>query len=426
MTAAEGAALAAAGSAALFALELAASVLLLSTTALSRVALRRLATESRGRMAFLEELRSLGSAHRAAVQAVRQGSFLGASLLAAIAWSAAGLRHPVAAGAATGLAVGVVMVETVLARLLARRDPRAALRVTALLARPAYVLTWPILAPLNAAFRHASRSMPGDDRDADDDDEVEAFIEVGERDGILEKQEGEMVRGIVDLGETLVREVMVPRTDIVALSADDTLPEARRRVLEAGHSRYPVLGEGVDEVMGILHDRDLLRAWEEGRDAGPIAPLVREAVFVPETRTVSELLREMQQKTHIALVVDEYGGLAGLVTLEDLLEEIVGDIRDEHDREEADLERQPDGTWIVSGTAHVEEIEELFGIDLGEREYDTVGGLVVSSFGRVPAGGESVESHGMRLEVLDADPRRVWRVRIHPPAPRDAPVAEPR
>src|SRR5262249_5938595 len=158
--------------------------------------------------------------------------------------------------------------------------------------------------------------------------------------------------------------------------------------------------EKVDDVVGILHVRELLRAWEEGREGETIGDLVRPAIFVPETRTVAELLREMQQRTHLALVVDEYGGLAGLVTLEDLLEEIVGDIRDEHDVEEASLQRQPDGSWVVSGSAHVEELEELFHLDLGEREYDTVGGFVVATLGRVPETGECFAAYGLRIEVL--------------------------
>jgi CBS domain containing-hemolysin-like protein len=295
------------------------------------------------------------------------------------------------------------------ARALALKDPEASLKATAILVRPVHALTYPLLAPIHSTFRRWAGTAADDDESEEDlEEDVEAFIEVGEREGILEKSEGEMVRGIVDLDETLVREIMTPRVDVVALAADASVAEARRTALDAGHSRFPVYGETIDNVLGILHVRDLLRDSAEQT----IAPLVRPAVFVPETRTVAEVLAEMRTRAHVALVVDEYGGFAGLVTLEDLLEEIVGDIRDEHEREEVEVAAQPDGSWILSGLAHAEEIERLFGVDLGERDYDTVGGFVTAALGRVPVAGEAFESHGLAVEVVDADPRRVRQVRI--------------
>jgi CBS domain containing-hemolysin-like protein len=155
-----------------------------------------------------------------------------------------------------------------------------------------------------------------------------------------------------------------------------------------------------------------MRAWAEGWEDATVSTFMRPALFVPETRTVSELLAEMRQRTHVALVVDEYGGLAGLVTLEDLLEEIVGDIRDEHESEEAEIQSQSDGSILASGLAHIEEIENLFDLQVGERDYDTVGGLVTSFLGRVPETGEMLVVHGLKIEVIEADPRRVYRVRI--------------
>jgi magnesium and cobalt transporter len=182
--------------------------------------------------------------------------------------------------------------------------------------------------------------------------------------------------------------------------------------LAAAHSRFPVYGETIDNVVGILHVRDLLRAWEDGGSDAGIGGLVHAAVFVPETRTVAEVLAELRTRAHVALVVDEYGGFAGLVTLEDLLEEIVGEIRDEHEREDATLTAEPGGVWLVSGAAHAEELERVFGVDLGERDYDTVGGFVTAALGRVPTNGETFEHDGLRVEIVDADPRRVRRVRV--------------
>ena len=275
------------------------------------------------------------------------------------------LRRPRAPGGfATGLLAGIlfgtVVLETVLARALALREPRVALKATAVLVRPVHAATYPLLAPIHAAFRRwAGTAADEDEREEEED--VEAFIEVGEREGILEKSEGEMVRGIVDLDQTLVREIMTPRVDVIVVPAQATVAEARRVALEAGHSRFPVYGETIDNVLGILHVRDLLRDVGVTSADATVASLVRPAVFVPETRTVAEVLAEMRTRAHVALVVDEYGGFAGLVTLEDLLEEIVGDIRDEHESETVEIVAQDDGFWMLSGLAHAEEIERLFG-----------------------------------------------------------------
>jgi magnesium and cobalt transporter len=395
--------------------DLALSVVMIAASAVSRVALRRMNAESGGRLPFLEELKTVPSEYRAAVHTLREASLLGAVAIFT------GVAHAAAwpGGAWSGLALSavlaVIVVEGTLARLLALHDPRFALRATAGLVRAARLLTWPLLAPVHAALRRPPRSIALDDeRDEDDDEDVEAFIEVGEREGILEKSEGEMVRGIVDLDQTLVREVMRPRVDVVSVPVTASVEKARRIALDAGHSRFPVYGETIDHIVGILHERDLLRAWDEGWREPSIAGLVRPPLFVPETRTVKEVLAEMRTRAHLALVVDEYGGFAGMVTLEDLLEEIVGEIRDEHEGEDTPLRAEAGGAWLVSGLAHADELERLFGVDLGERDYDTVGGFVTSALGRVPAPGEKFASRGLAVEVVEADPRRVWRVRVRP------------
>ncbi len=406
----------------LFLLDLTLSAVLLSVGALSRVALRHLASDSGERLRFLEDMRSVRSPHRTAVQAARQACLLGGSFMAALAARAAAIPHPWIAGALCGTIVGVVLLENLAARALALRNPRAVARLSVIVVEPAYVLSYPFLAPISALMRRwPPRPEPdGEAREEESEEEVEAFIEVGEREGILEAAEGKMVRGIVDLGETRVREIMTPRTDVVALPVDSTVADARKTLMASGHSRLPVFRETIDNVVGILHLRDLVGAAGKGLDGAPVESLLRPAFFVPETQTTAELLAEMRTRTRIALVVDEYGGLAGLVTLEDVLEEIVGDIREEHEPEEPRLEQSPDGSWLVSGLAHVEEIEELFGVEVGERSFDTVGGLVVSALGRVPSPGEILDLHGLRIEILEADRRRVYRVRV-----RAAPTQDP-
>jgi CBS domain containing-hemolysin-like protein len=402
------------GTAVLFLLDLALSAMTLSASALSRVALRRMNAESGNRLPFLDEFKTVPSSHRAAIHTLRQLSLIGAVGLSGWIFAASGWPGGWWGGIAVAAVVGALVIETVLARAFALRDPRLALRLTAILVGPVHALTYPVLAPVHAAFRRWAGTIAHEEESEEDaDEDVEAFIEVGEREGILEKSEGRMVRGIVDLDTTLIREIMTPRVDVVALHAKASVAEARRIALDAAHSRFPVYGETIDTVVGILHVRDLLRAWEEDWGDDGIGGLVRPAVFVPGTRTVAEVLAEMRTKAHAALVVDEYGGFAGMVTLEDLVEEIVGEIHDEHDREDASLQAEADGSWLVSGGAHAEELERVFGVDLGERDYDTVGGFVTAALGRVPAKGETFKHAGLRVEIVDADPRRVRRVRVH-------------
>ena len=393
--------------------DLALSVMTLAATALSRVALRRMNADSGNRLPFLEEFKTVPSSHRAAIHTLRQLCLVGAVALLGWIFAAAGWPGGWWGGIGAGAFLGTIVVETVLARVVALKDPRTALRLTAILIRPVHAVTLPVLGPVHAAFRRwAGTIAEEEETDESAADDVEAFIEVGEREGILEKSEGQMVRGIVDLDQTLIREIMTPRVDVVALQAKTSVAQARRVALAAAHSRFPVYGDTIDNVVGILHVRDLLRAWEEGWGDTGIAGLVRPAVFVPGTRTVAEVLAEMRTRAHVALVVDEYGGFAGMVTLEDLVEEIVGEIRDEHDRVDATLVEESDGTWLVAGAAHAEELERVFGVDLGERDYDTVGGVVTAALGRVPVSGEAFEQGGLRVEIVEADPRRVRRVRV--------------
>ena len=393
--------------------DLALSVMTLSASALSRVALRRMNAESGNRLSFLEEFKTVPSSHRAAIHTLRQLCLIGAVALSAFVFGNLAWPGGWWGGIVAGTVAGTLLIETVLARVIALKDPRAALRTTAILIRPVHALTFPLLGPVHAAFRSWAGTMAEEDETEEGaDEDVEAFIEVGEREGILEESEGRMVRGIVDLDQTLIREIMTPRVDVIALKAKTSIAEARRVALAEAHSRFPVYGETIDNIVGILHVQDLLRAWEEGWGDVGIAGLVRPAVFVPGTQTVAEVLAEMRTRAHVALVADEYGGFAGMVTLEDLLEEIVGEIRHEHERVDATLQQEAGGAWLVSGAAHAEELERVFGVDLGEREYDTVGGVVTTALGRVPASGETFEHGGLAVEIVDANPRRVRRVRI--------------
>jgi CBS domain containing-hemolysin-like protein len=340
-------------------------------------------------------------------------------LLVTVAMRGLGQSYPLALGAALTAVLGVLLVELVIARSVALWNPRRAIKLTAPLVRAANLALFPLVRPLKALWMrlHHSQQLSDEEREEEQEEEVEALIEVGEREGLLEAEEGEMMRGIVDLDEKLVREIMTPRTDILALPAETQIPQARRTLLDAGHSRIPVYHGSIDNVVGVLHFRDLFQACEEASENQSISRFLRPASFVPETLSAAELLSEMRQKTQLAIVVDEYGGTAGIVTLEDLLEEIVGEIRDEHDEEEDLLHEEAPGVWVVNAVAHVDELEPLFGVEFEERDFDTVGGLVVSSFGRVPMEGETLEMHGLRIEIVAADQRRVHRVRLRSGAP---------
>jgi magnesium and cobalt transporter len=402
------------GAGALFLLDLGLSMALAAAGALSRVTRHRLADEGRGRLDFVEDFHDSPSAHRSAAIILRQFSLLGATLLLAESLTRAGWRYPAAGGVALGGLVGVLLIEVLMARSVALWNPRLALRLTAPLVRASHLLLYPVVRPLQALWTRIDRAheLSAEEREQEQEKEVEALITVGEREGLLEAEEGEMMRGIVDLDETMLREIMTPRTDIVGLPAETSIARARRTFLEAAHSRLPVYKGSIDNVIGVLHSQDLFQAWEEGSEGQTVDHYLRPATFVPETLSAAELLSEMRQRTHVAVVVDEYGGTAGLVTLEDLLEEIVGEIRDEHDKEE-DLVIPEDGeSWVINAAAHVDELESLFGLEFEGRDFDTVGGLVISGFGRVPAKGENIDLHGLRIEVLKADPRRVHRVRV--------------
>jgi CBS domain containing-hemolysin-like protein len=225
-----------------------------------------------------------------------------------------------------------------------------------------------------------------------------------------------MIRGVLDIGDLTVREVMVPRMDVVALDADAPLSEAADLVADRGFSRIPVYEGDLDRVVGILYAKELLRAFQTS-NVSTIRSLLRPVSFVPDSKPVAELLRDFRQsRVHLAIVVDEYGGTAGLVTIEDVLEEIVGEIHDEFEagRPEPQSERQPDGTYVVDGRTTLNDLSDLVDTDLEEEEVLTVGGLLADRLGRIPEVGDEVEVDSLRLTVLSVSGHRPERVRVTP------------
>src|SRR3954470_23087612 len=260
-------------------------------------------------------------------------------------------------------------------------------------------------------------------------EELRLIVERGGEQGILEAEEEQMINSIIELGERRLHEVMIPRIAIVSLAASSTLEEAIDRVVEEGHSRIPVYEESIDEVVGILYAKDLLPILKAGSGPRPtLRSLLRTPVFVPESMTIDDLLHEFQRrKVHIAIVLDEYGGTAGLLTIEDLLEEIVGEIQDEYDEEEPLVERIDEDRARVDGRASVEDLLELWDIKVpleDDSEYDTVGGLVYHRIGGVPTPGDEVQVDGLRLTVETTDGRRVGKVLVVREAPATTPGSE--
>lgn len=244
-------------------------------------------------------------------------------------------------------------------------------------------------------------------------EEIQELIDAGEEEGLINEEENEMIRSILELRDRVVREIMVPRTDMACVAAGASIREVIDTIIGCGHSRIPVYEGTLDNIIGLVYAKDLLKSWGLGEAAIDLRRIMRLPFFVPETKSFEELLHEFKRRrVHIAIVIDEYGGTSGLVTIEDLLEQIVGDIQDEYDVEEEWLVEQGDGAVVVDARLPVEELEEYFGIEIEREKFDTVAGLIYHLTGRIPRSGEVVEGERLVFRVLDAEERKINLVRI--------------
>jgi putative hemolysin len=241
------------------------------------------------------------------------------------------------------------------------------------------------------------------------------IVEAAAEDEVIEHEERELIESIIEFGDTVAREVMVPRPDMVIVTNTATITDALNLGIAHGFSRLPVSGSDEDDIVGLAFTKDLMRAEREGRGDLPVLDLARDVMFIPENKPVARLMREMQDgKFHLAIVADEYGDIAGLVTLEDCLEELVGEIVDEYDAEESEIERLDDGSLLVDGGLNIEDLEDELGIDIPHDDFDSVGGFVFSSLERVPEPGDVVDFEGFTFVAESVEGRRVRRVRITP------------
>jgi len=258
-------------------------------------------------------------------------------------------------------------------------------------------------------------------------EELKILIRSSAESGVLAGGEDDIMEAVFDMGETRARQLMVPRTEIVAFQADTPLAEVIDRVAESNLTKFPVYEEDLDKTIGILHTKDLLRAVRQNGMDTPLRDLVRPALFVSESIPIGDLLnRFRQERQHMALLLDEYGGTAGLITLEDLLEELVGDVRDAFEPQAAEVEEMPDGSALLSGLTPIEEANERFGLSLSDPNYETIAGYILGRLDRIAQLGDTVEADGVELTVAAMDGLRIDRVRLtpRPPAARN-PAADP-
>ena len=375
------------------------------------IRLRQWAEDAGGRLLGLFEVPARFEAYRFLVNLAARFALLGVLLAFLLALRSNDHRTAIAF-AATGLfAVSLELFN----RTLVTKQVEPALSAGTVAYRLlALIFTLPVLFLSGVPpFRPESASHPGDLEQEDaSDEEIDAFLDVGTKEGILEPSEAELVRGIVDFGDTVVRSVMTPRIDVIGMSRDATVPSAVRLFLESKRTRLPVYDGTVDQVLGFLHVLDLLSVVD-ARPEPSLGSLVKQPLVVPETKPLNELLREFQATgQQIAVVVNEHGSTAGLVTIEDLLEEIVGEIGDEYQRPVSEQEELPGGAWRLEGGVHVDTLSELFGVSMDDPPFETVGGLVMSVLGDVPRAGDVAEAFGLRFLVEKLDGRRIDSLRV--------------
>ena len=316
--------------------------------------------------------------------------------------------------------VMIILFRQLTPRLIAMRNPEMVL----IRLFPAFqfctVIMWPFSRVMMAVLNYFHRWEEETEQESEGESaaqEIQAFIDVGQEEGILERDEGQMIQSIVHFGEKIVREVMTPRTQIVAIDVNSSVEKLLEVITTQRHARIPVYSNDLDNIEGVIHERDLLRLWRRGEKVDSLRSLVKAVHFVPETKPVDDLLAEMKKRgDQMVVVVDEYGGVSGVVTMEDLVEEIVGEIHDSESGNERILE-ESSGVYIVPGSFELNSLNEALGTSFAaDTKCTTVGGAVVESFGRLPAAGEKIEQQGVSIEVLEADRRRVQRLRMRVPA----------
>lgn len=384
-------------------------------SSVSRIRVKHLAADKVGSAVVLEKLLEQPSRFLAVVLFVNNLVNIAAASLAAVMVAKIGVSHPVAVS--TGVVTFIILVfgEITPKSFAVQHSERIAL----LVARPISFLC-KVLYPIAHIFvliaNGLIRLIGGKSLKEGPfltEEEIKVLVSVGEEEGVIEEEEKEMIHSIFEFGDTIAREVMVPRMDVVTVESDTSFKDVLDVVIKEGHSRIPVYEGTVDNIIGIVYARDLLTNLVKGKTDVSLRELIKEAYYVPESKRVSELLRELQRKRqHMAIVVDEYGGTAGLITMEDLLEEIVGEIFDEYELEETMIEHVDENTIRVSGRVSLDEVNELLGVNLPSTEIETVGGFVYNLFGKIPVAGEEIAFENLVFKVEKVERRRIYKILI--------------
>lgn len=397
---------------------------------LSDLSLRRLSSDSeeapRARATrFLREILENRARFRFALSSTIQILLIGFTVL--VTEIVGGFTVDTLTRITWALAIGLVATvffRQFLPRLIIRGNTESILLVLLPIVRPVFRLGTLAARPFDRFFfkteqqkLHAS-VMPessGSDKNEDNSDDFHALMEVGEAEGIIEEGERELIESMVEFNDTRAGEIMTPRTEICALPIDSTIRAARDLIIDQKYSRLPVYSDSIDNIEGVIYVRDLLQAWSDGKEDAPVRSVLRDAYFVPETKSASELLKAMQANHfQLAIVIDEYGGVAGILTVEDIIEEIFGEIEDEDTEEEEVIEiiEGDGGYWDVLGSTEIDKIERLFDIDIEDEDFTTIAGLVTSEAGYVPKAGEVLDLRGLEIEVLAADEKKLTLLRL--------------
>lgn len=344
------------------------------------------------------------------------GALLQLALIGALCFTTVALPHltfPRALGISSIVWIIIVIAWKFVLAMIPESAAEVALRALIPISHFFFYLFWPLLFPLRRLVARIDREAEAAAAEEEPtEEEVQAYIDVGEEEGILEASEGKMLQQIVDFGDRLARELMTPRIDVMGFDSARPMRELARLFSETKYSRIPIYTNSIDTITGIVHIKEMYDAILKADDR-PVSDLARPPYFVSETKKVSELLREFQSEhIQVAVVVDEFGGTAGLITIEDIIEDIVGDIADEHEEEETTVVDLGDGTYLVSGLVRVEQLDETLHANLIAEDYETVAGLIFTTLGRVPKVGEVVTKNGYRFEVDRADRRRIYRVKV--------------
>lgn len=317
-----------------------------------------------------------------------------------------------------------ILFRQLVPRLSTQHEPEK--KLVALLGsmNPIYGMLRSLALPVSGAlnlyrrFREETGSAAQPDNGEATGEEIQAYLEIGEDEGILQEEDTALIHSVVEFGDTLVREVMTPRTKIVACEETATIGELKDVMVKHRHSRIPIYRGDLDHILGVAYIRQLMAEYARDRESDPITGLIHPALFVPETKPVSKLLKELQERgDHTAIVIDEFGGVAGLVTIEDLIEEIVGEIRDEDQAKVSEIIEEGPRSFVVGGSTEIDRLQELVRQKFEGLDCSTAAGLIVAYLGRVPAPGEEFDLQGLHIRILDADRKRVHRIRIQLPPP---------